>query len=210
MRVITWRGAVVGWARPSDMHDFSTADLAVMGAGQLARHRGLSDRRASRFLAGRALIRELVVGLGGGPEVLVGSVCRRCGGDHGVPETPGFVLSVSHADDLVAVAVSRDEVALGVDIESNSAESRVAQLGPLFAEGAVPDLAGWTRIEAALKADGRGVAVAPGSVSLRPVDRAGEASGPPEWSAIVPGRVSPLRVATLPGPVGHTLSVARG
>ena len=210
MGEITWRGATIAWARPSDIHDFSEADVAAMGERQLARYRWLSGDRAAGFLAGRALIRELVVRLGGGPDVPIDSACGRCGEDHGVPRTPGFVLSVSHAATLVAVAVSRGSSPLGIDVEADSAAARVSELGPLFAPADVPDVAGWTRIEAAIKADGRGIAIPPGSVRLRPTAHGSSSQRPQEWSAAVPGRSTPLQVVTLAGPAGHRLSVARG
>ena len=210
MAEITWHGATIAWARVADLGDFTEADLAAMGERQLARHRQLSGARAAGFLAGRALIRTLVVGLGGGDDVPLDSSCAGCGEDHAAPRTPGFVLSVSHAEDLVAVAVSRGSAPLGVDLERNSAEDRVAELGPMFPAGSAPDLAGWTRIEAAVKADGRGVEIDPNTVRLEPARSVPPAAGPLVWSAVLPGRRSPLQVATLPGPDGHTLSVARG
>lgn len=205
MGEITWRKATIAWARVSDLGDFTEADLAAMGDLQLLRYRQLSDARAAGFLAGRALIRTLVIGLGGGPEVILDSLCSRCGEHHAAPRTPGFVLSVSHADDLVAVAVASGSDPLGVDLERDSAEARVTDLRPMFPFGGAPDLAGWTRIEAAIKADGRGVEIEPSAVRL---ETPGSASS--EWSAVLPGRPSPLRVVTLSGPVDYTLSVARG
>lgn len=205
MGEITWREATIAWVRVSDVGDFTEADLAAMGEHQLLRYRQLSGARAAGFLAGRALIRTLVIGLGSGPEVILDSLCSRCGEHHAAPRTPGFVLSVSHADDLVAAAVARGSAPLGVDLERNSAAARVTDLRTMFAFGRAPDLAGWTRIEAAIKADGRGVEIEPSAVRLEP--QGPESS---EWSAVLPGRPSPLRVATLPGPDDYTLSVARG
>ena len=203
----TWQDATIAWVRPSELRDFSTADLASMGEAQCERLRSLSGSRARGFLAGRALIHDLVVRLGGGPAVLIDSVCPRCGRDHDAPRTPGFTLSVSHAADLVAVAVSRGERPLGVDIEHDSAASRVVELSALFTPRSAPALAGWTRIEAAIKADGRGITVAPADVRLYAEEQRGE---PQQWSARLPDRAQPLRVSTLAGPVGYTLSVARG
>lgn len=213
MGELTWRGTTIAWAHVSALGDgaapaFAAGDLAAMGERQLARHQELSGLRAAGFLVGRALIRELVLQLGGGPVVPLDSSCSQCGEDHAAPRTPGFGLSVSHADDLVAVAVSTGNAPVGVDIEPASAAARVAELVPMFAPGPVPDLAGWTRIEAAIKADGRGVAVDPAAVVLRPEPR--EPGRPPVWSATLPARAGQLQVATLAGPVGYTLSVARG
>lgn len=210
MGEITWRGAMIAWAHTSAF-DVAEADLAAMGERQIARYRQLDGARASGFLAGRALIRELVLRLGGGPVVHLDSACARCGDDHAVPRTDGFMISVSHADDLVAVAVAPGAAPLGVDLEANADHARVTELGPMFAPEPAPDLAGWTRIEAAIKADGRGFAIDPRDVRLQPQP---EHSGapvqtPPTWLAELPDTVPRLQVATLPGPAGYTLSVAR-
>lgn len=203
----TWRDTTILWARVSDMHDFTAVDLAQMGERQLARSRQLSEDRAAAFLAGRALIRDVVSRLGGGADIRLDSRCERCGEDHAAPRTPGFVVSVSHAEDLVAVAAARGTAALGIDVEPNHAAGRVAELGRLFAPAAAPTLAAWTRIEAAIKADGRGIAIDPSAVRMQEEP---QTSDQRLWSVVLPGAVSRLQVTTLPGPVGFTLSVARG
>ncbi|KJL29175.1 4'-phosphopantetheinyl transferase family protein [Microbacterium oxydans] len=211
MGEITWRGAMIAWAHTSAF-DVAEADLAAMGERQLARYRQLDGARASGFLAGRALIRELVLRLGGGPVVHLDSACERCGDDHAAPRIDGFMISVSHAGDLVAVAVAPGMDPLGVDVEADADRTRVAELGPMFAPVSAPDLAGWTRIEAAVKADGRGFAIDPRDVRLEPQPQheGSPMQAPPTWLADVPDRTSRLQVATLPGPTGYTLSVARG
>ena len=210
MGEITWHGATIAWAKNSAFVGLDEPDLAAMGERQLARHRQLDGVRASGFLAGRALIRDLVLRLGGGPVVHLDSACARCGDDHAVPRTDGFVISVSHADDLVVVAVAPGVAPLGVDVEANAGHARVTELGPMFAPAPAPDLAGWTRIEAAIKADGRGFAIDPREVRLQPQPAQGESPSPSTWLAELPEGASPLHVTTLPGPVGYTLSVARG
>lgn len=209
MGEITWQGATIAWARVEDAPDLREAGLAEMGERQLARLRQLSGDRAAGFLAGRALIRKLVVRLGGVPEVLLDSACARCGSDHAAPRTPGFTLSVSHAADLVVVAVAPGAGTLGVDIEQDAAAERTSDLGRLFPSSAAPDLAGWTRIEAVIKADGRGIGIDPREVLLEPEPEVAQ-SGPPVWSASVPGNATRFQVATLRGPAGHVLSVAVG
>lgn len=200
----TWRDVTIAWARVSQPRDFTEADLAAMGSAQLARFGRLTGREAAGFLAGRKLIRDVVRRLRAGDEVRIDSRCVRCGEHHGAPRTPGVALSVSHAGDLVVVAASRHAQTLGVDIEAVVAESRMTQLAPMFAAASVPDLAGWTRIEAAVKADGRGFEIEPSAVRLHPLplDRG-------EWSAALPGRATRLRVATIEGPDGYVLSIAR-
>ncbi|WEK62190.1 MAG: hypothetical protein P0Y60_05400 [Candidatus Microbacterium colombiense] len=211
MNEITWSGATIAWAMPSDVPDFDETDLRAMGLGQVERYRQLAGARATGFLTGRALIRDLVRRLGGGPLVALDSTCVRCGDHHAVPRTAGFVISVSHAGDLVVVGVAKGSALLGVDVEAAAADSRVAELGPMFAPRPAPDLAEWTRIEASIKADGRGVSIDPGAVRLSPVPtQASLGVGPPLWEAVLPARSSPLRVATLAGPVGFVLSAARG
>ena len=203
----TWREVTVAWAKHSDQHGFTDADAAAMGQRQLDRLHQLSGDRAQGFLAGRALIRTLVQGIRGPGEVLIDSRCDRCGGDHGRPRTAGVSLSVSHAGDLVVVAAAAGIVGLGVDVEAETAAGRVGEVGSLFRGGAAPDLAGWTRLEAVVKADGRGFEVDPGAVIVHegPTD-----AHPPVWSAALPGRLTRIEVATLTGPPGHVLSVAVG
>jgi len=204
---ITWRHVTVAWSHPTDLGGFTHADLVTMGPTQLDRFHRLTGDRAQAFLAGRALIRDLVHRVRGRGDVVLDSRCERCGAHHGPPRTAGVSLSVSHADDLVAVAVTALPVPLGVDVEAVTASARVTELQALFPNTAAPDLAGWTRIEAAVKADGRGLAVAPDAVALGPGPRS---AGPVVWSAVLPGRPAPLEVVTLPGPPTHVLSVALG
>lgn len=207
MGEITWRDATVGWARPSELEGFTELDLAAMGEAQADRYRQLDGPRAKDFLAGRALIRDRVRRLTGVDEVMLDSRCNRCGAPHGRPRTAGVSMSVSHSDDLVVVAVRRGPGSVGVDVEALASSTRVADVAPLFATGLAPDLAGWTRIEAAVKADGRGFEVDPGDVVLRPPSRD---SDPAVWSAVLRGRHSPIDVVTLAGPPGYMLSVAVG
>ena len=97
------------------------------------------------FLLGRLLLRELIGELTDAPAIVT-AACDECGEEHGRPLTPGRFASVSHADDLVVVAVS--DLPVGVDAERVDAD-----VPPEFAR----DAAGWTRIEAVLKAAGHGL-----------------------------------------------------
>ena len=207
MGEITWRDVTVVWARPSDLQGFTETDAAAMGAGQGDRFRQLTGSRAQGFLAGRALIRDLVGRIRGSDEIKLSSRCARCGADHGRPRSAGVSLSVSHAEDLVVVAATAGSIDLGVDVEQAAAGGRLDGLRPMFPDGRAPDLAAWTRIEAAVKADGRGFEIEPSEVLLQP--RPG-GDDPRVWSAVLPGRPRPLEVATLVGPPGHVLSVAVG
>lgn len=207
MGEIIWHDVIVVWARPSDLRGFTEIDAAAMGQGQVDRLRQLSGSRAQGFLAGRALIRALVRRIRGSDEVLLSSRCDRCGADHGRPRSAGVSLSVSHAEDLVVVAATAGSILLGVDVEDAAAAGRLHGLGSMFPDGAAPDLAAWTRIEAAVKADGRGFEIDPSEVLLHP---SADDADPCAWSAVLPGRASPLEIATLVGPPGFVLSVAVG
>lgn len=207
MGEITWRDVSVAWAHPSRLQGFTADDLVAMGQAQVDRFHQLSGGRAQGFLAGRALIRDRVRRLTGLDEVVLDSRCDRCGAAHGRPTTAGVSMSVSHSDDLVVVAVRPGRESVGVDVEALASSARVDEVATLFANGLAPDLAGWTRIEAALKADGRGFAVDPDAVVLHPPSP----DPPPRvWSAVLPGRASTIDVVTLAGPPGHVLSVAIG
>lgn len=202
-----WRDVVVAWATPSALAGFGETDLAAMGQGQVDRLRQLSGDGARAFLAGRALISDLARRVIGQREVVLDSRCDRCGRHHGRPRTAGASLSVSHAEDLVVVAMAPGLMPLGVDVEALTSTDRVVEVASLFPGGVAPDLAGWTRIEAAVKADGRGFEIDPAAVMLHPESQASDVH---VWSATVPGRAAPLEVVTLEGPSGHVLSVAVG
>lgn len=207
MGEITWRDVTVVWARPSDLQGFDETDVAAMGPRQVDRLRRLSGSRAQGFLAGRALIRALVRRITGSDAVLVSSRCARCGADHGRPRSAGVSLSVSHAEDLVVVAATAGSIPLGIDVEEAAAAGRLAELASMFPDGSAPDLAAWTRIEAVVKADGRGFEIDPSDVLLQ---ARADGADPCVWSAALPGRPSPLEVMTLVGPPGYMLSVAVG
>ena len=118
--------------------------------------------RAEAFLAGRLLLRQLageLLGLDPRDVPLVAS-CPDCAREHGRPQIEGSDLqvSLSHGGDAV-VAVAIVGARVGVDIESTSAS--VAELAPLIRD---PTVRRWTRIEAVLKADGRGLRIDPGEV----------------------------------------------
>lgn len=81
----------------------------------------------------------------GVPEVT--QKCRDCGGPHGQPTAPNCFVSIAHA--AGAVVVARSHRPVGIDVEGANAD-------PL-----------WTRTEAVLKADGRGLRVDPDDVEWR-------------------------------------------
>ncbi|MFF1877835.1 4'-phosphopantetheinyl transferase family protein [Leifsonia sp. NPDC058230] len=130
--------------------------------------------RASRSAAGHAALSDLVADLAGveSSEVVIESRCPDCGGPHGRPvvmapdAAVGIRVSLAYAGDVV-VAAARRGGAIGVDAElrdrahTGHDERRAIQA---LAPGDGDPLIRWTRIEAVLKADGRGLRVEPGLV----------------------------------------------
>ncbi|MDJ0338286.1 4'-phosphopantetheinyl transferase superfamily protein [Cryobacterium sp. PH31-O1] len=113
--------------------------------------------------------------------VIIEQRCERCGGAHGRPRVlrpPGVFVSLSRADQTVAVAVSLIGP-IGVDIESVSAVHRAGFDDVAFNElerSALQALPGrdrdraraflWTSKEAALKLSGEGLAVDPRELTV--------------------------------------------
>lgn len=145
-----------------------------------------------------------------GADERVGRRCARCDGDdHGAPRplAAPVALSVAYAGTTVvaAAAHAREAASVGVDVERGDAETLLEGLAPLFAPHPPPDLRGWTRLEAVLKADGRGLRVPPGDV------RVTEIPGsvlPGSLMARVAGRAEPIEVGAGPAPAGCVVSVA--
>jgi 4'-phosphopantetheinyl transferase len=134
---------------------------------------------------------------------MLGNRCPRCDGPHGRVTVSGapYLVSVTYAAGyaIAAVASMTDAAALGIDAEPEVDARRDAagMRGVLGAgEATVRE---WTRVEAALKADGRGLRVDPASVVVTAADDG--------WTAGVPdGAVYDGWDA--PGPAGVLLSVA--
>ncbi|MGP9694336.1 4'-phosphopantetheinyl transferase family protein [Brachybacterium sp. AOP25-B2-12] len=196
-----------------------TARIAALGPETLTRWRALPPGRAARFAAGRLLLADLAASVLPGATLTLSSPCIHCGGVHGaVRAEPPFTVSVSYAADLVVVALRADRTAplggIGVDVErlDQDADATLAdRLAPLFAPHPAPDLAGWTRIEAVLKADGRGLRVPPDQVDIAPagprVDGGARRSPAPHLATVLD---SPARwhVATTSAVPGHVVSLA--
>ena len=105
-----------------------------------------------------------------GAPVTVGRRCQRCGAaDHGRPVVVGapVLASVSYAGDLAVVAVAEASrvLALGIDAEQTE-RGHAENLRGVIAPGRTTSLRRWTRVEAVLKADGRGLSVEPGRVRI--------------------------------------------
>ena len=140
---------VLRWAVPTHAPD--DAFLTDGERSRLEAHRSPAARR--EFVATRWFVREVVAEAAGcSPAgVTIMQQCPECGGPHGRPtaRTPGRrapFLSWSSANGTTVVAVDRSPV--GVDVVSR------------------PELLGWARLEAVLKATGHGLAVDPSLVEL--------------------------------------------
>lgn len=135
--------------------------------------------------------------------------CSRCGGPHGrvrvaagdAADDVALAVSVSYAAEWAIIGVAGTSAAFAIDAEprllGRAALDRLrATLGDTRA-----DAASWTRVESALKADGRGLLVDPADVRLS-LDGDG-------WVARIPGRPESLRVEEWRnGPPGVIVSVA--
>lgn len=185
--------------------------IARFGESQQLRHAAMDPARAARFATGRALLAEALSALTPLDGIRLSSTCEQCGGDHGRPRVLGdrFGVSVSYAGEMViAAAVRLDRVtAIGVDIEpvTSSEHTTLVELTKLFAPQPPPTLREWTLIEAAVKADGRGLRVPVSDVRL------GDGSStvlPDARTVRMPGRTIPIEAAPAPGPAGFAVSVA--
>lgn len=144
-------------------------------------------------VAGRHLLREALTLLGAA-DTGIRQHCDACGdGDHGPLTNDHAAVSVSYAPGVVVVAAARAR-AIGIDVEADA--GALTDLDALFAPARPPDAASWTAVEAALKADRRGLRVDPAAVVV--------ADG---W-ARVPGNDRPVAVHRVAGPAGYVVSLA--
>ncbi len=121
------------------------------------------------FLGGRLLLRELAAELlGADPrEVPLSAHCLDCGQPHGRPVLNGTRLHMSLSRTAgVVVAAANWDSAVGIDVESAAVAPE--RLDAVESLTGIRSLQHWTRVEAVLKADGRGLRVDPGSVRVRP------------------------------------------
>ena len=176
--VVETRSATVAMASVDDVDSAAVAASARrLSSEEKARAASIPrEMERVRFQVGRLLLRALAGQvLGVEPTRLsVTARCPDCGGPHGAPVLvggpAGAAVNVSYSGAIVAVAVSAD-VPVGVDVETPVARSReLAELAVSDAGGggtAVDPLRQWTRVEAVLKADGRGLRLDHSAVSFQ-------------------------------------------
>ena len=169
------------WSQPVLAADEQYLALAALSSAEHARFESEPQAKRDAFLAGRALLRSLAGDLLGIElaDVPLTASCPDCHREHGRPVVVGTDLQVSlaHSADAV-VAVAAWGARVGVDLES--AGTSVGDLAPLIR---TPSLQRWTRIEAVLKADGRGLRVSPDLVEF-----ATTADGDIGWVPDAPAR----------------------
>ena len=147
------------------------------------------------------MVREAILAVCPSADSALVSLCPRCGSaDHGPLRAVSapVVVSVSYSGPHVAVAVapSASVTALGIDIERGDPFEVLHDLAPLFSPADPPTRRGWTAIEAAVKADGRGLNVSPERVHV--------VSG----RATVPGNATSFEIRELEAPYGVTATLA--
>lgn len=130
---------------------------------------GLNPAGEVAFLGGRLLLRELAAELLDVEphEVPLSVHCIDCGQPHGRPVLADTRLhvSLSRTAGMVVAAANWDS-AVGIDVESAAVAPE--RLDAVESLTGIRSLQHWTRVEAVLKADGRGLRVDPGSVRVRP------------------------------------------
>jgi len=147
------------------------------------------------------LLRALLVD----PAAPITNVCPRCGAPHGPVRIAGapVVASVTYAGGFAIACIADKAYAasVGVDAESVSDPRRsAAAMRGIIHPGRSSSLREWTRVEAVLKADGRGLRVAPAAVSLT--------EGDGVWRATVEDSPRVFDGWDVPGPRGTIMSVA--
>ncbi|MCO1655826.1 4'-phosphopantetheinyl transferase family protein [Pseudonocardia humida] len=203
----------VWWARPVDP-DTAPGLVGLLDDAErarLPRFRLPADR--ARYLAAHALTRIVLAGaVGAAPAELRFDRSCRCGEQHGKPTLPGGPgFSLTHAGDLVGVAVHDGPV--GLDVEH---ARPLADLAAMAAHVSSPDetvaddsafFTLWTRKEALLKATGEGLSAPMSAITLGPTGvlawtGAAAPTGPVWLRDLRPAAGYPAAVAGLgPGPV---------
>ena len=205
----------IWWARPDQVpDDLLLAAVPEAEQRRAGRYRQRVDRL--RSLTGAWLLRSAIAAQTGErpSDVLLDRTCADCGQQHGRPRLPsgvGIEISVSHAGERVAVALTRlGEV--GVDVEYSPlsthfdhelAENTLSPGELVVLEGSdhpgADFLRLWVRKEALLKATGHGLRLPMSRIEVS------AATDPPAllaWPLAIP--VDQVRLAVLdPGPRHH-------
>lgn len=155
--------------------------------------------------ARRGVAWQVLRALVGDAAASISNICPQCGAPHGPVQIAGarVVASVTYAGGfaIACIADRAHALAVGIDAESVSDPRRsAAAMRGVIHPGKSSSLREWTRVEAVLKADGRGLRVAPAAVSLTEGDRA--------WRATVEGSPRVFDGWDLPGPPGTIMSLA--
>ena len=167
--------AWVCWADPGTLAGQESNALALLSAEERSRLDATIPTVArARLLWGRMLLRDLVGRVAGldASAVDLEAQCVDCGGPHGRPAVVGgnarartLTLSVSACAGMVVVGAAAGRQ-IGVDVEPRAGtDGRLDAVWQLTGHSEDP-LRHWTRVEAVLKADGRGLRVDPSRVSF--------------------------------------------
>lgn len=203
MQTITVGPASLAWAATSPGPVRTRPRVTDLSPQDQARAAGFGVDRRREFVVGRSLVAALIGGMF--PNVVgwsVGTgVCPGCGERHGAVELAGVpaIAGVSYARGLVVAAMAPSGTVgrLAVDVELDAADTaRTRDLTRLLGRSRQPVLRRWTRIEAVLKADGRGLLVDPGDVRLRGL------------TASIAGGPTRYQLADADGPPGYVISLA--
>lgn len=130
--------------------------------------------------------------------------CPRCGGPHGPIQTTDAAArpAIAYAGATAVIAVAEAGPGrFAIDAESERDQTRdAAGLDGVLGTGRSATLRDWVRVEASLKADGRGLRVDPAAVRVT-------ATGTSTWVAAVPGGDA-VEGWDLEGPPGIVVSAA--
>lgn len=154
--------------------------------------------------ARREVAWELLLAEIGGSGIQLSNPCPFCGGPHGPVQVHGAAVtaSVSYAAGFAVAAIAPVEAGrVGVDAAAAVDLQRdAAGLGGVLGPGSRPSVRDWVRVEAALKADQRGLRIEPGQVRVT-LDAEG-------WRAEAPSFAAPIRGEDRDGPAGILVSAA--
>lgn len=148
--------------------------------------------------------------------------CRSCGGPHGKPRIAGAELSLSRSRNMVFIASAPPSTPIGVDVEFVPTEVFAGfdsyALAPTEPVPHGPDsvrrrLEVWVSKEAAVKATGQGLAVAPSDLEVvRPGVEASAVPTASQWTAAIraPGQpeLNRLNLAPVPSPPAYVAALS--